>query len=415
MDLSMRVYLTFHRAIGLGSLYYDAQRKRFLLRHSRSQVYCLLLDVAYLVVMPYVVSLLVDTFYRCEVLDMFAIVFNVTALAKMLAVVLLLLGAWFRRRPIQFIANGLQSLLERYWQRLDADCTQMSLLRRRCLWMMSLISARFVVLALQLFGQGSAIHCVARGVAEPSPFYVTSALFLLLMELMISCADFSIYMAAACSNTLLAMMRQEAQELVQDSQALRQKRFSYHVIWERQLLVAWCGLWQRCLRLSAIMEVIVQSFQWQLLIDLFNSYVSGIAIFFRLMVYASDGSAFKLSKFFVYVFLCISTFAEIMLRFFIFDINRRHWEYLEHHFVQFWLHLPEVDKSAPGTVLSRRLEFSVLMLGRNLQTQPQRIRRLQIAGLFDMSMETGFSMYSSMFMNVIILCQIALKKYIEDG
>ncbi|EDW74929.1 uncharacterized protein Dwil_GK15939 [Drosophila willistoni] len=402
ISLSMRFYSMLMNFIGLSNLHYDKRSRQLELRHVPTLVYSLILNVIYFLLAPSAFTLLVQSMYRCEVMGMLPMVFNVVSLAKLSSILLLLLSIWVRRRRLSRLANGYMLLLDNYRMGLTNYC------KPRCILKLLMTSSRFYLLMVQLVGPGSAVRCNKTGVTSFSLFYLAAVLFGVMMELLLSLTDFSGYIFVVMANWVLISMAEEVNGMTLDHQKLPQRSGCIRRMAESQLLVGWRKFWQRVQSIDKLMAQLLNISQWQMLFNLFTSYLSDIAIVFRMLIYAEYERDFHLYRLLMYALVCVAHHTDIMMRFHIYEKNHLHWQELLQSLGQLFSDLrPERGELH----FFRYVEFAVLRLGRQLQPNSQRVRPKQIAGLFDMSNAKAFTLTSSMAINVLLLFQIAYKNY----
>ncbi|EDW61078.1 putative gustatory receptor 58c [Drosophila virilis] len=406
----MPIAIGISRAIGLCNLRYMPELKRFELDHGAMMVYWLFLDVVYLVLTPTTFIVMVHSFFSCQDMDMLAVAFSAVALAKGCSMLVMLASIWLRRRRVQRLGNGLLALVERYPRYHDYSFW------RRHSWKLFLGTARFVVLIHQLFGPGSALMCGEDDeiVTKVPPTYIVLAVATLLMELALSCSDTLIYFLLATSNRLLECMSQELLELAQDVRWLPSSHGCHRSVYQRQLLAAWRRLWRSCLRLDCLLQQLLQIFQLQMLLNLFTNYLIDITIIFNLVVYFADAEYISKWRIIFYFVICISYHFDIMMHFSIFGTNHQQWMRLSARLQRLWFALKPLNidwQDTHAMAMLRQVEFAVIFLNRKQQRRPERMRRLQVVGLFELNRSSWNSMNSSIATNVLILCQIAYKIY----
>ncbi|KAH8233094.1 hypothetical protein KR026_004219 [Drosophila bipectinata] len=405
----LRIFFEVSRLIGLSNLHYDPRKQYFRHDHVPTIAYCLLLDVAYVLVLPFATIILTGNIYKCPDTGMFGIVYNVVGLAKLVTVVLLMGSVWIQRRRLQYLGNELLTMLRRFSFSLGNDC------RNRCLWKLLLTSSRFVVVAQQLMLRDSLIKCKisSKFLRAMAPLFSAAMVFALLMLLLVSYVDLTVYMIQVSGNWLLKNMSQNVREMVQDLNTLPKRNGHIRKIGLRQVMGAWQRVWDRCLRLDRVLQQLLEIFQWQLLFNLLTTYIFNIAIMFRLWIYLEYDQNFHLWKGILSAVMFLVHHVELMMQFSVFEINQKKWKELCDSIERLWFvtYSETQYENRLELVFSRKLEFSLLYLNRKLQRQPQRVRRLHIAGLFDLSNSSVHKMTRSVLSNVLVLCQIAYKIY----
>ncbi|XP_001361689.4 putative gustatory receptor 58c [Drosophila pseudoobscura] len=404
----LRFYFELSRLIGLCNLHYDPPHHRLVLNHVPTVVYCLVLDVAYVLIMPFAFSLLVGNIYGCKQLGMFDTVYNVMGQAKLFSMLVLIGGVWLRRCRMEGLGNEYLKLLFHF------RSAALNHVRRLCLWKVTLTSSRFVMLIQILLTPNSLMHCKytldRTGVA---PFYLAAMGYALIMELMVTYVDVTVYMIHVSGNWLISSMTERLQEMIDDVEVLPKRLGRPRDMGLRQILSAWLLLWHRCLHLDDLLRQLRDIFQWQILFNLGTTYIFSIATVFRLWIYIDYSKDFSLWTCLIMLFVFLAHHCEVMMQFSIFHTNTSKWRKLQEQLQHLWF-LNQSQNGAGLTaevVLSRKLEFAILYLNRKLQARPQRVRHLHILGLFDLSRASGHAMTSSVFSNALVLCQIAYKIY----
>ncbi|KAH8358141.1 hypothetical protein KR084_005518 [Drosophila pseudotakahashii] len=405
----LRIYFEVSRLIGLCNLHYDSRNYRFILYHVPTVTYCLILNVAYLLILPFALALLTGNVYKCKNIGMFGTVYNVVALTKLLTMLLLMFSVWMKRRRFHRLSNDLMKMLHKFRFALGNDC------RRRCLCKVLLTSSRFVLLTQQLLTRDSLVECDNESSFRRAmvPYFMAAIVYALILILLMSYVDLTVYLIEVAGNWLLENMSQSVQEMILDLEALPKRKGIPREMGLRQILSAWRKLWRQCLHLDEVLSQIVDIFQWQLLFNLLSTYIFNIAILFRLWIYLEFDETFHIWKGILYVVLFLTHHAELVMQFSIFEINRWKWLELLERVVQLWdVNFPgRKYKNSRGMILSRQLEFSILYLNRKLQLNPKRVRRLHIVGFFDLSNSSVHKMSSNIIINFFVLCQIAYKIY----
>ncbi|XP_017835348.1 putative gustatory receptor 58c [Drosophila busckii] len=319
MDLvSVPIYITLARYIGLCNMHYTPELMRFDLDRGWRLAYCLAINLVYFLLSPCVCGVMAYTFFRCQDMDMLAVCYTVVAMANSAHLLLLLVSTWLRQ-------------------------------------------------------------------------YV-------------------VFVLVGTSNWILECMCLETQELRQDLRWLPRRYGRHRLVYQQQLLAGWQHLWSKVRRLDFMLQELRQVFQRVILLNLFSSYLSDIAVLFSLVVESLDRQFvnrpwLNLGHFII----CIAHLADAMINFFIFHTNHSLWCKLSRQMQGFWFQL-NFQGSAVVTSF-RQLEFAVIFLNRKLQKNPRRVRPLHIVGLFDMNKEFCFNMLASIAVNVLILWQIAYKNY----
>ncbi|XP_016973306.1 putative gustatory receptor 58c [Drosophila rhopaloa] len=405
----LRIYFEVSRLIGLCNLHYDSRNQRFILNHVPTVTYCLILNVVYLLILPFALTLLTGNIYKCPNVGMFGVVYNVVALTKLLTMLLLIGNVWIQRRRLQKLGNNLMEMLHKFRFALGNDC------KKRCLWKVLLTSSRFLLLTQQLVSRDSVVRCdvdssFRRGLV---PYHLAAILYALIMVLLVIYVDLTVFIMQVAGNWLLVNISQEVQEMIQDVNALPKRSGIPREMGLRQIVPVWRKLWKRCLHLDEVLKQIVKIFQWQLLFNLLTTYIFNIATLFRLWIYLQFDNNFIIWKGIFYAFLFLTHHAEIVMQFSIFEISRSKWLELLERVGNLWdVNSSESKyKNSHEMILSRQLEISLLYLNRKLQPNPKRVRRLHIVKFFDLSNSSVHKMSRSTITNVLVLCQIAYKIY----
>ncbi|KAH8238705.1 hypothetical protein KR038_005919 [Drosophila bunnanda] len=405
----LRFYFEVSRLIGLCNLHYIFKERRFVLNHVPTVLYCLLLNVSYMLILPLALFLLTGNIYECPDKGMFGVVYNVVAITKLITLVLLLGNIWIQRCRLQRLGNDLMGMLHRFRFALGNDC------RKKTLWKVLLTSSRFVLLTQQLVARDSLVHCEVNSKLRQTlvPYYRAAIVYLLIMLLLVIYVDLTVYMVQLSGNWLLTNMTQKVEEMIQDLKALPQRRGLPREMALRQILPAWRRLWRRCLHLDSVLRELLELFQWQILFNLLTTYIFNLAALFRLWIYLSFDNNYNVYKGIVYAIMFLTHHVELVMQFSVFETNRSKWLELWGKVVKLWYvnYSGGGLKNRHGKVLSRQLEISLFYLNRKLQLHPQRVRRLHIAGLFDMSNSSIHKMTKSLIANVMVLYQIAYKIY----
>ncbi|XP_033254471.1 putative gustatory receptor 58c [Drosophila miranda] len=237
--------------------------------------------------------------------------------------------------------------------------------------------------------------------------------YALIMELMVTYLDVTVYMLHVSGNWLISSMTERLQEMIDDVEVLPKRFDRPRDMGLRQILSAWLLLWHRCQHLDDLLRQLRDNFQWQILFNLGTTYIFSIATVFRLWIYIDYSKDFNLWTCLIMLFVFLAHHSEVMMQFSIFHTNSSKWRKLQEQLQHLWF-LNQSQNGAGLTaevVLSRKLEFAILYLNRKLQLRPQRVRHLHIVGLFDLSRASGHAMTSSVFSNALVLCHIAYKIY----
>ncbi|XP_017045357.1 putative gustatory receptor 58c [Drosophila ficusphila] len=405
----LRVYFEVSRLIGLCNLHYDSRTQRFRLYHVPTLVYCSILDIAYILILPFALILLTGNLYKCPQIGMFRAVYNVVGLSKFLTMLLLICNVWIQRRRLHQIGNDFMEMLHKFRFALHKDC------RKKCLWKVFLTGSRFIIFTQQLVFRDSLVRCENDFKLRKAmlPYNVAAIFYSWIMILMVSYVDLTIYIIQVAGNWFVVNMSQSVQEMIQDLEALPKRNGIPREMGLRQISSAWRKLWRQCLQLDKVLKQTVNIFEWQLLLNLLTTYIFNIATLFRLWIYLEFDKNFQIGKGIFFAVLFLVYHVEILMQFFIFEINRTKWLEVRNLVVK--LSYANISgnnhKYSQGIILSRQLEFSLWYLNRRLQPNPQRVRRLHILGLFDLNNATVHKMTRSVLTNVLVLCQIAYKIY----
>ncbi|KAH8283457.1 hypothetical protein KR018_002989 [Drosophila ironensis] len=405
----LRIFFEVSRLIGLSNLQYDSRRQCFRADHVPTIAWCFLLNVAYVLILPVAVIMLTGNIYNCPDQGMFGVVYNVVGLAQVLTILLLIASVWIRRRRLQRLGNDLLIMLHNLSFALGNDC------RRRCLLKLLLTSSRFVLLAQQLLAEDTLVRCKISSKFQRAiaPYYMAASVYALLMLLLECYVDLTVYLIQVAGNWLLQNMVQSVRDMSGDLVVLPQPRGNIREISMCQILADWRRLWQRCLHLDKLLQQFLEIFQWQILSNLLATYIFEIVTLFRLWIYMEFDENFHLWRGIFFALLFLSHHFEVLMQFSVFENNRRMWLELRDSvgklaYINF---RPRKTENRSGFLLSRYLEISLLYLNRKLQPQPQRVRRLHIAGFFDLSHYSVHRMTRSVLENLMVLLQIAYKIY----
>ncbi|EDX08150.1 GD11639 [Drosophila simulans] len=403
----LHTYFQVSRLIGLCNLHYDFSNHRFILNHVPTVAYCVIVNVLYLLILPFALFLLTGNIYDCPDAGMFGVVYNVVALTKLLTMLFLMSSVWIQRRRLHKLGNDLMKMMHKFRFNLGNDC------RNRCLCKALLTSSRFLLLTQQLVTRDSVVNCESNSSLRRAmvPYQRAAIVYALIMILLMSYVDLTVYMVEVAGNWLLVNMSQVVREMVQDLEVLPERNGIPREMGLMQILGAWRKLWKRCRRLDALLKQIVDIFQWQLLFNLLTTYIFNIAVLFRLWIYLEFDKNFHLWKGILYALIILTHHVEIIMQFSIFEINRRLGLLVDVGNLWDINYSGRQCNKSRGMILSRKLEFSLFYMNRKLQLNPKRVRRLHIVGLFDLSNLTVHNMTRSIITNVLVLCQIAYKIY----
>lgn len=343
----LRIFFEVSRLIGLSNLHYDPRKQFFRHDHVPTIAYCLLLDVAYVLALPVATAILTGNIYSCPDMGMFGVVYNVVGLVKLVTVFLLMASVWIQRRRLQNLGNELLAMLGMFRSALGNDC------RKRCLWKLLLTSSRFVLMAQQLMIQDSLIKCKisSKFLAFMAPIYSASMVFALLMLLLVSYVDLTVYMIVVNGNWLLENMSLNVREMVQDLKTLPKRNGNVRKMGLRQVLGAWQAVWKRCLLLDGVLQQLLEIFQWQLLFNLLTTYIYNIATLFRMWIYLEYDQNFHLWKAIIFAAMFLVHHVEIMMQFSVFEINRQKWQELFDSMEELWF------VTCPGNQYESRQEL----------------------------------------------------------
>lgn len=349
----LRIYFVVSRLIGLCNLHYNFKTRRFILNHVPTVIYCLVLNVAYLLVLPFALTLLSGNIYKCPDVGMFGVVYNVVALAKLSTMVLLIASVWIQRRRLQRLANDLMGMLHKFRFALGNDC------RKKTLWKVLLTSSRFVLLTQQLLARDSVVHCESNSKLRAAmvPYFRAAIAYCLIMLLLVIYVDLTVYMVQVAGNWLLTNMTQKVQEMIEDLEALPKRKGLPREMGLRQLLPAWRRLWRRCLHLDAVLLELLELFQWQLLSNLLTTYIFNIATLFRLWIYLSFDTDFHIYRGVLYAVLILTHHAELLMQFSVFETNRYKWLELLEKVGKLWYENYAGDdlQNSQAMILSRQV------------------------------------------------------------
>jgi len=157
------------------------------------------------------------------------------------------------------------------------------------------------------------------------PYQSAAIVYALIMILLMSYVDMTVYMVEVAGNWLLVNMTQGVREMVQDLEVLPERNGIPREMGLMQILAAWRKLWRRCRRLDALLKQFVDIFQWQVLFNLLTTYIFSIAVLFRLWIYLEFDKNFHLWKGILYAIIFLTHHVEIVMQFSIFEINRCKW------------------------------------------------------------------------------------------
>ncbi|XP_062135596.1 putative gustatory receptor 58c [Drosophila sulfurigaster albostrigata] len=355
------------QAIGLCNYKYVPERGRFKWDKGPMRIYCIVLHIIYVLLTPCAFSMMLQDYYDCQKLEMLAIAYSIVSTAKVASVVMLISSIWLIGRKWLRMVNGFKMFQHIYRRELSG---------RVNLWQhvfkIPLTISRFAILFIQLFGPASIFMCEKfDGMrAQFAPLYVILSLGIALMEVLLTSVDYWLYYLMHLSNRVLGFMSEETQEIRQDLNWLPQRGGSHRNVFQQQLLAAWHKLWSRCLRLDRLINEMLKISQWQILLN----------------------------------FLFI-----------IFGVNRSQWTNLLTCMEKLWFTLSDLNfdptRDTYGIALQRQMSFAIMAINRRQHRRQDRVRLLQIAGLFDMNPRSGYKMSTNIAMNVVILWQIAYKYY----
>ncbi|KAH8405883.1 hypothetical protein KR215_011060 [Drosophila sulfurigaster] len=400
------------QAIGLCNYKYVPERGRFKWNKGPMRIYCIVLHIIYALLTPCAFTMMLHDYYDCQKLEMLAIAYSIVSTAKVASVVMLIASIWLIGPKWLRMVNGFKMFQHIYRRELSGPVN---------LWQhvikISLTLSRLGILLIQLFGPPSIFKCEKLdGMRkEFAPLYVILFLGIALMEVLLIFVDYWLYYLMHLSNRVLGFMSEETQEIRQDLNWLPQRGGSHRNVFQQQLLAAWHKLWSRCLRLDRLINEMLKISQWQILLNLLGCYLFDIAIIFNVIIYSTDSEHFQLIRFITFMLLGILFHSDIFSLFIIFGVNRSQWTNLLTCMEKLWFTLSALNfdptRDTYGIALQRQVEFSIIFGNRCLQRSPDRVRRLHIAGLFDLNRRSEFCMSTSIAMNVVILWQIAYKYY----
>ncbi|KAH8299969.1 hypothetical protein KR044_008019 [Drosophila immigrans] len=402
------------RAIGLCNLRFVPEKGRFKRDNGALFIYCMVLHFVYVLVIPCIFLMMLHSAYDCQKLDMLAIAYSISSIAKVVSIFLLLSSVWLLRTQWLHMINGFMRIQHQY-QRELMHSERVKLWQQ--LWRMLMKLSRFTLLFHQLFGPPSIFMCDKfDGMrAKFVPVYLVLCLAAILMETLMDCLDSWIYYLINFSNRVLGFMSQETQELRHDLSWLPKRRGCHRNVYQQQLFAAWHKLWNRCLRLDKLTHQMLHILQWQILLNLFVGYLTVITIIFNLVIYSTESDDFHLLRVLAYLLLCTLYYSDVVSHFASFGANRLQWIHLLACIEELWFTLCSMDFDPRTDIyciaMHRQIEFSIILTNRRLQQRPNRVRRLHIAGLFDLNRRSEFCMCTSIAINVLILCQIAYKYY----
>ncbi|XP_060658972.1 putative gustatory receptor 58c [Drosophila nasuta] len=404
------VLFRLSRAVGLCNFRYVPETGRFKRGKGPMQIYYILLHVIYVLLAPCCLIMLLHSQYECEKLNMLAAAYNIVSIAKGVSTLMLICGFWVFNTQWLHTINGFM-LFQQIYQR------QLMHSRFMSWWKIVMTFSRFVLLFKQLFGQTSVFWCdkFDGWRAQFDPLYVVLSLAIFHMELVLIFASYWMYFLITLSNRVIGCMSLEIQKLRQDFNWLSHRQGNHRNIYEKQLYFNWHKLWSRCMQLDRLTQYLLHFGQWQILLNLFSCYLSEITIIFNIVIYSTESDNFHLARLMAYVLLGILFHSDFMSYFAIFGINRLQWSHLLASMEELWFTLGASDFD-PITdnyyiALHRQISLAIIVINRRQHRRQDRVRRLQIAGLFDMNPGTGYRMTINIVMNVVVLWQIAYKYY----
>ncbi|KAH8405884.1 hypothetical protein KR215_011062 [Drosophila sulfurigaster] len=397
------------RIVGLCNFRYEPRSGLFERDRGSILLYWIVLHMVYVLLLPCIFYMLVLNYYECQRLDMLAMAYSIVAIAKAVSIFNLVFSIWLLITKWLRVVNGFMMFQHIYCKRLSGRVKFW-----HYLWKPLLTVSRFSLLFLQLFGPSSIFMCNRLdGMRTPfAPLYIVLSLAFVFMEVLLTCANYWIYYLINLTNQVLGFMSEEMQGLRQDLSGLLKRRDRHRKIYQQQLFAAWHKLWFRCLRLDRVIHKMVKVCQWHILLDLFACYLSDITIVFNLIVYSTEYDNFYFPVFILLMMLDILFHSDIMSIFVIFGINRGQWAQLLASMEELWFTFGSIDFDPSADIyIILQLSFAIMAVNRRQHPRHYRVRRLQIAGLFDMSPRSGYNMSTDIAMNVVILCQIAYKYY----
>lgn len=325
--------LKISRIIGLCNQRFDPARNRLVRVRGVRFIYCIVLHLLYLLITPCIFVVLVQSFFKCQELDMLAVAYTVVCLSRILSMMTLLYNVWTRGGQLERLVNGMFRLMYRYRRHLDNYSLQ-----RRNLVKLLLSSARVMMMLHLLIGPDSAVMCseTAGEITEVPPFYFVLALAALQMELVLCGTDYWIYWLLTLCDWLLECMARDVRALTADLARLPRGHGCHRAVYQQQLLAAWQHLWRCCMQLNALGYDFLQLFQWQILLNLLTSYVTDTTVAFNIVLYFVDGVYVSFWRSICYVTLCVSYHLDIMKLFSIFESNHMQWLDLLGSLQQMW-------------------------------------------------------------------------------
>lgn len=325
--------LKISRWIGLSNYRYVPDRNRLVRVSGVKLVYCMILHLIYVLMTPFVFVVLVNSFFKCQEIDMLAVAYTVVCLSRILSMTMLLFNIWVRRQRLQRLGNGMFKLMRRYCHHLG----NYRFRRRNCMKLV-LSSARVLMMLHILVGPDSAVMCseTAGEMTEVHPVYFVLAAATLMMELVLVGVDYWIYWLLAICDWLLECMAKEGRALTTDVEWLPRGRGCHRAVYQQQLLAAWKHLWRCCCRLDALGYDFLEIFQCQILLNLLSSYVTLITVVFNLVLYFNDGVYVSFWRSTIYLTMCISYHCDVMKLFAIFESNHLQWLGLLSSLQQLW-------------------------------------------------------------------------------
>ncbi|KAH8355123.1 hypothetical protein KR093_006419 [Drosophila rubida] len=397
------------RVVGLCNLRFVAESGRFQRQQGPMLIYCIALHLIYVLFMSCGFLVLVSMFFNCQGINMLAVAYSVVAVSKVLSILLLICGIWLLRDRWLQLVNGFLALQQLYRSDLiPSSLSQWLRHARKTLMCFSKILSTIY----WIFGPNNYLMCSIDDQSETRIYliYIGITIVAVPLEMFFSGIDYWIYHLTSVSNWLIDCLTLEAQELKQDVGRMPQRHGCHRNVHQQQLLGSWKQLWRRCLRLHKVYYEMIAIFQWQMLLNILTNYLSDITSIFHILIYWNEPQVLNRWYFTAYWIICILFHLDIMSFFAIFDAHRLKWEHLQQQVHELWLSLDAME-NVYCVALYRQIEFSIILVNRRLQRCPKRVRRLHIAGLFDINRRSEYCMSTSIAMNVLILWQIAYKYY----
>ncbi|XP_062136329.1 putative gustatory receptor 58c [Drosophila sulfurigaster albostrigata] len=358
------------------------------------------------------ICFLLPKYYNCQKMDMLAMAYSVVAIAKIASVLMLLFSIWLLNTQWLLMVNEFL-MFQKIYREEFSEHDNLWLY----MWKLLLTFSRFLLLFVQLFGPPSIFMCeqFEGPKGRFAPFYVLLSLSIVLMEILLTSVDYWMYYLLHLSNRVLGLMSEETEGLRQDLNWLPQRSGSHRNVYQQQLYAAWHKLWRRCLRLDRLIHFMLKISQWHILLNLFACYLTDITIIFNIIIYSTESDNFHLIRLMVCSLLGILFHSDIMCYFAIFGMNRSQWKNLLANMEELWFTLGDLNfnpsTDSYGIAMQRQMSFAIMAINRRQHRRQDRVRRLQIAGLFDINTRTAYRMSTDIAMNVVILWQIAYKYY----